>query len=180
MFRAFFLTKQKRGPSDTTYMFKVFAKRCQNWDILRNKRLSPPTRSHLPMLDVDFCVTSIVSYYNHVLVKRLCSLERRSPVKSCQLTSTLVGQHSTARLSIILASSGSSSSTAAFHKRTEFGTCSRARKMKKRKKEKKAMFKTDFAQNRTTHWLRIWIPKHCRFIATSNRLASHDWKRNHS
>lgn len=43
-----------------------------------------------------------------------------------KLTSTLVGQHSTARLSMILASSGSSSSTAAFHKRTEFGTCSRA------------------------------------------------------
>lgn len=46
----------------------------------------------------------------------------------CTLTSTLVGQHSTARLSMILASSGSSSSTAAFHNRTEFGTCSRARK----------------------------------------------------
>lgn len=45
-----------------------------------------------------------------------------------RLTSTLVGQHSTARLSMILASSGSSSSTAAFHKRTEFGTCSRAGK----------------------------------------------------
>lgn len=47
-----------------------------------------------------------------------------------KLTSTLVGQHSTARLSMILASSGSSNSTAAFHKRTEFGTCSRAREDK--------------------------------------------------
>lgn len=47
-----------------------------------------------------------------------------------KLTSTLVGQHSTARLSMILASSGSSNSTAAFHKRTEFGTCSRAREEK--------------------------------------------------
>lgn len=47
-----------------------------------------------------------------------------------KLTSTLVGQHSTARLSMILASSGSSNSTAAFHKRTEFGTCSRAREAK--------------------------------------------------
>lgn len=46
------------------------------------------------------------------------------------LTSTLVGQHSTARLSMILASSGSSNSTAAFHKRTEFGTCSRATEAK--------------------------------------------------
>lgn len=41
-------------------------------------------------------------------------------------TSTLVGQHSTARLSIILASSSPSNSTAALHRRTEFGVCSRA------------------------------------------------------
>lgn len=39
-----------------------------------------------------------------------------------------MGQHSTARLSMIRASSGSSSSTAAFHKRTELGTCSSAGK----------------------------------------------------
>lgn len=56
------------------------------------------------------------------------------PLQGCggaepgRLTSTLVGQHSTARLSMILASSGSSSSTAAFHNRTEFGTCSSAGK----------------------------------------------------
>lgn len=56
---------------------------------------------------------------------RRCAWTRAEPGR---LTSTLVGQHSTARLSMILASSGSSSSTAAFHKRTEFGTCSRAGK----------------------------------------------------
>ena len=44
------------------------------------------------------------------------------------LTSTLWGQHSTARLSIIRASSGSSNSTASFHKRTDFGICSKAGK----------------------------------------------------
>ena len=37
-----------------------------------------------------------------------------------------VGQHSTARANIIRASSGSSSSTACFHKRTELGICSKA------------------------------------------------------
>lgn len=41
-------------------------------------------------------------------------------------TSTLVGQHSTALLSMILASSGSSSSTAVFHSRTDLETFSRA------------------------------------------------------
>ncbi len=41
-------------------------------------------------------------------------------------SSTLVGQHSTDLLSRIRASSGSSSSTAAFHRRTELGTCSKA------------------------------------------------------
>lgn len=41
-------------------------------------------------------------------------------------TSTLVGQHSTALLSMILASSCSSSSTAVFHSRTDFDTFSRA------------------------------------------------------
>merc|ERR1712012_580787 len=41
-------------------------------------------------------------------------------------SSVEVGQHSTARPSIILASSGSSNSTASFHNRTELGICSRA------------------------------------------------------
>lgn len=55
------------------------------------------------------------------------SLRHWASLEPGRLTSTLVGQHSTARLNMILASSGSSSSTAAFHNRTEFGTCSRAR-----------------------------------------------------
>ena len=44
-----------------------------------------------------------------------------------QITSTLCGQHSTARVNNILASSGSSSSTAAFHNLTELGICSKAK-----------------------------------------------------
>ena len=44
-----------------------------------------------------------------------------------QITSTLCGQHSTARVNNILASSGSSSSTAAFHNLTELGICSNAK-----------------------------------------------------
>jgi len=43
-----------------------------------------------------------------------------------QLTSTFVGQHSTARLNMMRASSSSSSSTADFHSATEFGTFSSA------------------------------------------------------
>lgn len=46
--------------------------------------------------------------------------------KTSKSTSTLVGQHSTALLSMILASSGSSSSTAVFHSRTDLDTFSRA------------------------------------------------------
>ena len=46
------------------------------------------------------------------------------------LTSTLVGQHSTALLNIILASSGPSSPTAAFQILTELGICSSAGKKK--------------------------------------------------
>lgn len=42
------------------------------------------------------------------------------------LTSTLVGQHSTARLNIILASSSFSNSTACFQSLTEFGISSSA------------------------------------------------------
>lgn len=72
----------------------------------------------------------------------------------CARTSTLVGQHSTARLSMILASSGSSSSTAAFHKRTELGTCSRAEKVKReswsqtRGRESRAAVPADAAARR--------------------------------
>lgn len=55
--------------------------------------------------------------YNHRKLEYLWD-ERR--------TSTLVGQHSTALLSMILASSGSSSSTAVFHSRTDLDTFSRA------------------------------------------------------
>ncbi len=55
--------------------------------------------------------------YGFWLIKAICV---------CVCTSTLVGQHSTALLNMILASSGSSSSTAIFHKRTDFDTFSRA------------------------------------------------------
>lgn len=56
-------------------------------------------------------------YVNYIIIKLLN-------------TSTLRGQHSTALLSKILASSGSSSSTKAFHSLTELGMFSRAVMMK--------------------------------------------------
>ena len=54
------------------------------------------------------------------------SVSKKSPIYNL-LTSTLVGQHSTALLNMICASSGPSSSTAAFQILTEFGMCSKAK-----------------------------------------------------
>ena len=62
--------------------------------------------------------------HNHISCCR--SRLNRSNGYSDSPTSTLVGQHSTARLNMMRASSSSSSSTAAFHSRTELGMCSSA------------------------------------------------------
>lgn len=63
--------------------------------------------------------------------KLLTVWRRRDAGRERKRTSTLVGQHSTALLSMILASSGSSSSTAVFHNRTDLDTFSRAAQVSK-------------------------------------------------
>lgn len=105
---------------------------------------------------------------------RRCTWTQAEPAR---LTSTLVGQHSTARLSMILASSGSSSSTAAFHKRTEFGTCSRAEKgqarnqvTEKQKQKQDACVTKSAAASRAKRSLPWWPGSRSSPLCGSSRV----------